>query len=112
MVEILVHGTQEAVITQTVTSMSTTKARFQTAATPGCSSCTVDTMWCMVALTPLRDSAAVLSAFAVGVALLSGVPADTAAGLLAPKEGEVEAEAVVLPEFLAPTKESKLLDYT
>lgn len=108
----LIHGRQETVITRIVTSMSTTKARFQTAATPGCSNCTVDTMWCMVALTPLRDSVVVLSALALVVSLLSGVPEDAAAGLTS-KEGEAEAVAVaVLPALLAPTKQSKLLDKT
>lgn len=49
-------GLKEVLVgTCSVTSMSTTKARFHTAATPGCSNCTVETMWPRVALTPLCD---------------------------------------------------------
>ena len=47
--------------------MSTTKARFQTADTPGCSNCTVDTMWPKVARTPLTDCDGVVLASGGGV---------------------------------------------
>ena len=67
-------------------------------------------MWCMVALTPLRDCVLVLLASAVGVSLLSGVLEDTAAGL-ASAAGDAEAVAV-LPALLAPATHSKLHDYS
>lgn len=86
---------KEATLTRTVTSMSTTKARFHTDATPGCSNRTVDTMWCIVALTPLRDSAAVL-AFA---APSSGVSEGVAAGLASERE-EADVGAAALPAAL------------
>ena len=53
----------------------------------------------MVALTPLRDSAAVLLAFTAGVESPSRVSEETAAGVVSKIE-EAEVEAAAIPAVL------------